>query len=164
MKKTHLAVAVIGALVISSSTIASAEGGSHRRLGGYLTHMTSVPPIALSSGAGVLTIDTTGTVPSFAFDTTTVTPHIDFDPSKAAIQFDSNSATSEDGEDDDDYLPAGASLPVIPALPPVAPSNPTAPTVPATPPLLSAGLPKHFDNSGEDNADDSDNFTANSEG
>ena len=76
MNKRHLSVAVIAALALSSSTIASAEGGSHRRMGGY-EHISSVAPIGLSDNSAVLTIDTSSTTPSFHFDTLTATSNFD---------------------------------------------------------------------------------------
>lgn len=145
MNKRHLSVAVVAVLALSSSTIASAEGGSHRRNGGY-EHIGSVAPIGLSNNGGVLTIDTSTATPSFLFDTTTVTPHIDFDPSKLVTHFDTSTATanfddepgiSDDGEGEDDSLPAGNSLfSTNPATPPAglsAPSVPIDPNAPAAP-------------------------------
>lgn len=135
MKKRHLAVAVVAILALSSSTIASAEGGSHRRMGGY-DHVSSISAIALSASGGILTIDTSTAVPSFRFDTATVTPHIDFDTSTVTTHFDTSTATSgeddepgisDDGEDDDDFLPAGVAIPVVPEDPD-SPSTPTTPS------------------------------------
>lgn len=138
MNKRQLAVAVVAALALSSSTIASAEGGSHRRMGEY-DHITAVAPIALANTGGLLTLDTSTDVPSFHFDTTTVTPHIDFDTSTATLNFDDEPGSSGDGEDD--ALPAGNSVthsedsdgthvaipPAAPGTPPSAPSWITKP-------------------------------------
>lgn len=163
MNKRQLSVAVVALLALSSSTIASAEGGSHRRMGEY-NHIGSVAPISLSNNGGVLTIDTSAGTPSFHFDTTTVTPHIDFDHSKLTTHFDTSTAAanfddepgiSDDGVGEDDFLPAvsasGAVSPVIP------------PTVPATPPTTPSWITKphaksnddgeHSDHSSEDSQD-----------
>lgn len=138
MNKRHLTVAVVAALALSSSTIASAEGSSHRRIGGH-EHKGSVAPIGLSNVGGILTIDTSTVTPSFAFDTTTVTPHIDFDPSKLTTSFDTATATSkfddkpgisDDGVGADDFLPGlSPSGSVNPVIPPAAPGTP--PTAPS---------------------------------
>lgn len=129
MNKRHLAVTVVAVLVLSSSTIASAEGGSHRKSGEHKhKNIHSIAPIALSSNVGVLTIDTSTAVPSFTFDTGTVIPHIDFDTSTATPHFDDELGISEDGQGEDDFLSAGNSLPpVVPSTPPAAPSWITKP-------------------------------------
>lgn len=156
MKKRHLTVAVVAVLALSSSTIASAEGGSHRRIGGY-EHMSAVAAIALSNNFGILTIDTSTAEPSFHFDTTTVAPHIDFDSSEASTHFDTSTATSgfEDepgvsGEGEDDSLPAGVATPILPV-------NPTAP---ATTP---SWITKPHAKSNDDNQDHSDHSSEDSQ-
>lgn len=160
MNKRHLAVAVVAVLALSSSTIASAEGGSHRRMGGF-DHISSVAPIALSNNGGVLTIDTSTAVPSFVFDTMTATPHIDFDTSTVTTHFDTSTATSgfddepgisDDGEGDDDYLPAGLTTPVVPV-------DPNAPATPATPSWIT----KPHAKSNDDNRDHSEQSSDESE-
>jgi hypothetical protein len=161
MNKRHLSVAVVAVLALSSSTIASAEGGSHRRIGGY-EHIESVAPIGLSNTGGVLTIDTSTATPSFLFDTTTVTPHIDFDPSKLMTHFDTSTATnnfddepgvSDDGVGEDDSLPAGNST-VSPVIPPAAPGTPpTTPSWITKPHAKSNDDGDHSDHSSEDSQD-----------
>lgn len=149
MKKRHLSVAVVAILALSSSTIASAEGGSHRRMGGY-DHVSAVAAIALGNNFGILTIDTSTAVPSFHFDTTTVTPHIDFDSSTSATHFDTSTATSgfddepeiSDDDGEDDSLPAGLTTPVLPV----------SPNAPATP----AWITKPHAKSNDDNQDHSE--------
>jgi hypothetical protein len=135
MKKRHLTVAVVAVLALSSSTIASAEGGSHRRISGF-EHMSANAVIALTNHFGILSIDTSTAEPSFHFDTTTATPHIDFDSETATTHFDTSTATSgsEDepgisSEGEDDSLPAGMTIPVLPTspTPPAAPSWITKP-------------------------------------
>lgn len=167
MQKRHLSLAVVAILALSSSTIASAEGGSHRRIAGY-EHISSVAPIGLNSSGGVLTIDTSTATPSFHFDTTTATPHIDFDPSKLTTHFDTSTATSgfddEPGnsdEGDDDSLPAGA------------PFNPTGsgnsanpmipPAAPGTPPAAPSWITKPHAKSNDDNRDHSDHSSEDSQ-
>ena len=163
MKKRHLAVAVVAALALST-TIASAEGGSHRRIGEY-DHISSVTPISLSNNPGVLTIDTHTTVPNFVFDTSTVTPHIDFDPSTVTAHFDTSTATSsfddepglsDDGQGEDDFLPATSSTfppsAVNPSIPPTgltAPATPLNPNAPLTP-LTPSWITKPHAKSNED--------------
>ncbi len=136
MNKRHLTVAVVAILTLSSSTIASAEGGSHRRMGEY-DHVSSIAAISLSASAGILTVDTSTAVPSFLFDTATVTPHIDFDTSTSTTHFDTSTATSgwddepgisDDGEEEDDFLPAGATIPVVPADSDSDSDSPSAPS------------------------------------
>lgn len=144
MNKRHLAVAVVAVLALSSSTIASAEGGSHRRMSGF-EHIGLVSPIALSNSGGVLTLDTSTAVPSLIFDTTTVTPHIDFDTSTATTYFDDEPGVSDDGEGEDDSLPAGLATPV-------APHDPNAPTTPAVPSWIT----KPHAKSNDDNQDHSE--------
>lgn len=161
MNKRHLTVAVVAVLALSSSTIASAEGGSHRRMGEY-NHIDSVAAIGLSNNGGVLTIDTSSATPSFHFDTTTVTPHIDFDPSKLMTHFDTSTATSnfddepgvsDDGIGDDDSLPAGNSS-VSPVIPPAAPGTPsTTPSWITKPHAKSNDDGEHSDHSSEDSQD-----------
>lgn len=134
MNKRHLAVAVVAVLALSSSTVASAEGGSHRRMGEY-NHMSVVAAIALANNFGVLTIDTSTAEPSFHFDTRTVSPHIDFESDDATTHFDTSTATSgfddEPGvssEGEDDALPARMTIPPMPThTPPAAPSWMTKP-------------------------------------
>lgn len=167
MNKRHLAVAVVAALALSSSTIASAEGGSHRKMGDY-DHITSVVPIALSNSGGILTIDTSTAVPSFLFDTTTVTPHIDFDASNLTTHFDTSTATSgfddepgisDDGVGEDDSLPAGNSpFPLNPGIPPAGLNTPVVPVDPNAPatPALPSWITKSHAKSNDDNPDHSD--------
>lgn len=137
MKKRHLAVAVVAVLALSSSTVASAEGGSHRRMGEY-NHMSAVAAIALANNFGVLSIDTSTAEPRFHFDTRTVSPHIDFESDGLTTHFDTSTATSgsEDepgisSEGEDDALPAAMTIPALPnpstPTPPVAPSSITKP-------------------------------------
>lgn len=135
MNKRHLAVAVVAALALSSSTIASAEGGSHRRMGDF-DHIGSVAAIALSNSSLVLTVDTSTAQPSFHFDTSTATPHIDFDTSTATTYFDdeagiTDDGVSEDGVGEDDSLPANA--PTNLSTPPsgLTPNSPVTPSVPS---------------------------------
>ncbi len=158
MNKRHLAVAVVAALALSSSTIAAAEGGSHRRMGNY-DHITSVAPIALGNTGGLLTIDTSTVVPRFHFDTTTVTPHIDFDTSTATLNFDDEPGSSDDGEDD--ALPAGNSVThsedsdnTHAAIPP---------TVPGTPPTTPSWITKPHAKSNDDNRDHSEQSSEDSQ-
>ena len=132
MNKSHLAVAVVAALALSSSSFASAEGGSHRRMGEY-NHVSAISQIALSNHAGVLAVNTASGVPSFFFDTTNIAPHIDFESSTATMHFDTSTATANlddepvvSDEGDDDSFPAGISTPLTPV-------NPNAPSVPALP-------------------------------
>jgi hypothetical protein len=156
MNKRHLAVAVVAALALSSSTIASAESGSHRKIGLH-EHRRSVPAIALSNTGGVLMIDTSTVVPSFLFDTTTVTPHIDFDTSTATphIDFDTSTATPHIDDEpgisngvEDDFLPTGNSFP------PFSLSNPTnPPAAPGTPPAAPSWITKPHAKSNDDNPD-----------
>ena len=156
MNKRHLSVAVIAALALSSSTIASAEGGSHRRMGGY-EHISSVAPIGLSDNSAVLTIDTSSTTPSFHFDTSTVSPHIDFDPSKLTTHFDTSTATTNwdagrDDDGEDDSLPAGLNTPVVPA-------DPNAPATPGLPSWIT----KPHAKANDDNRDHSDHSSEESQ-
>ena len=132
MNKSHLAVTVVAALALSSSTFASAEGGSHRRMGEY-NHVSALSQIALSNLGGVFTVNTASGVPSFSLATGTVSPHIDFESSTATIHFDTSTASANfddepivSDEGDDDSLPAGVTTPLTPI-------DPNAPTVPATP-------------------------------
>ena len=155
MKKRHLTVAVVAVLALSSSTIASAEGGSHRRIGGY-DHMSANAIIALSNNFGMLTIDTSTAEPSFHFDTTTVTPHIDFDSETATTHFDTSTATSgfddEPGisdEGEDDSLPAGMTIPALP-------TDPTPSTTPSW-------ITKPHAKSNDDNRDHSDQSSEDSQ-
>lgn len=153
MNKRHLSVAVVAVLALSSSTIASAEGGSHRRMGDF-EHTGFIAPIGLSNSGGVLTIDTSTAVPGFHFDTTTVTPHVDFDTSTATTHFDDEPGVSDDGEGDDDFLPAGNSIfPLAnPALPPsglTTPANPDAPVTPAAPSWITKPHAKSNDDNGD---------------
>jgi hypothetical protein len=99
MNKRHLAVAVVAVLALSSSTFASAEGGSHRRMGNY-DHIASILPIAFGNAVGHLGIDTSMDVPEFEFDTSTATPHIDFDTSTATMHFDDEQGISDDHNGD----------------------------------------------------------------
>lgn len=163
MNKRHLAVAVVAILALSSSTIASAEGGSHRRMGGY-DHVSSIAAIALSASGGVLTIDTSTAVPSFRFDTSTVSPHIDFDTSTLTTHFDTSTATSgfddepgisDDDEGDDDSLPAGLTTPVVPEDPD-SPSGPAAPSAPSW-------ITKPHAKSNDDNRDHSEQSSEDSQ-
>lgn len=160
MNKRHLAVAVVAILALSSSTIASAEGGSHRRMGEY-EHVSSIAAIALSASGGILTIDTSTAVPSFHFDTATVTPHIDFDTSTLTTHFDTSTATSglddepgisDDGEEEDDFLPAGLTIPVVP----VDPNSPSAPAAPSW-------ITKPHAKSNDDNRDHSEQSSEDSQ-
>lgn len=156
MQKRHLTVAVVAILALSSSTMASADGGSHRRGRGY-EHMSANAVIALTNNFGILAIDTSTAVPSFHFDTTTVTPHIDFDSETATTHFDTSTATS-DSEDEpgisdeggDDSLPAGMTIPALP-------SNPTPSTAPSwiTKPHAKSNddNPNHVNQSSEDSQD-----------
>jgi len=158
MKKRHLTVAVVAALALSSSTIASAEGGSHRRIGGY----DHVSAIGLSNNFGILTIDTSAAGPSFLFDTSTAALHVDFDSSTATTHFDTSAATSgfedepgisDDGEGEDDSLPAGITAPVIP-VDPHAPATPAAPSWITKPHAKSNDDSRdHSDQSSEDSQD-----------
>lgn len=141
MNKRHLAVAVVAALALSSSTIASAEGGSHRKMGGY-EYIGSVAPIGLSNSGGTLTIDASTATPSFLFDTSTATPHIDFNLSTGTTNFDDEPGISDDGVvSQDDSLPAISTLtPANPAIPPAGlttPATPIDPNAPATPAVPS---------------------------
>ena len=138
MNKRHLTVAVVAVLALSSSTLASAEGGSHKKMG-QDDHSYSISPIALGNIVGHLGIDTSTIVPKFEFDTSTVTPHIDFDTSTATTHLDDEPGISDDGEED--VLPADNSLsqfddseqanltipPAVPGTPPTAPSWITKP-------------------------------------
>ena len=166
MNKRHLSVAVVAVLALSSSTIASAEGGSHRKMGEY-DHITSVAPIALGNSSGVLTVDTSTAVPSFHFDTATVTPHIDFDLSDLTTHFDTSTATSgfddepgisDDGVGDDDFLPASA---------PFDPENPNDGANPMVPPAASGTPPawvtQPHAKSNSDNRDHSDHSSEDSQ-
>ena len=131
MKKPHLTVAVVAVLALSSSTIASADGDSHRRIRGF-EHMSANAVIALTNNFGILTIDTSTVEPRFSFDTSTVTPHIDFDTSTATTHFDTSTATSgyedeSEESDDDDSLPAGMTIPSLPTGPATVPSWVTKP-------------------------------------
>lgn len=135
MNKRHLAVAVVAALALSSSTIASAEGGSHRRMGDF-DHIGSVGAIGLSNSSLVLTVDTSTAVPSFHFDTSTATPHIDFDTSTATTHFDDEAGITDDGVGEngvgeDDSLPANS--PIHLSTPPsgLLPNSPVTPPVPS---------------------------------
>lgn len=70
MNRRQLAIAVvtvISVVALSSSTIASAEAGSHRKSGRYI-HLGSVAPISLSNSGAVLTIEISGSTPRFYFD------------------------------------------------------------------------------------------------
>lgn len=159
MKKRHLTVAVAAVLALSSSTIASAEGGSHRRISGF-EHMSANAVIALGNNFGILTIDTSTAEPSFHFDTTTVTPHIDFDSTTATTHFDTSTATSgsddEPGisdEGDDDSLPAGMTIPALPNSP-GTPNPSTAPSWITKPHAKSNDDNRdHADQSSEDSQD-----------
>ncbi len=139
MNKRHLAVAVVAALALSSSTIASAEGGSHRKMGNF-DHIASVAPIGLSNSSLVLTVDTSTTEPSFHFDTSTATPHIDFDTSTAVTHFDNEEGITDDGVGEDDSLPANS--PINLSIPPAGltlgtPPAGLTPDTPAAPPVPS---------------------------
>jgi len=165
MNKRHLAVAVVAALALSSSTIASAEGGSHRIMGGY-EHISSVAPIGLSNAGGTLTIDTSTATPSFAFDTSKAAPHIDFNLSTATTNFDDEPGISDDGVGEDDSLPAGSSTsPANPAIPPAgltAPATPADPNAPATP-TVPSWITKPHAKSNDDNAVPSDQSSEDSQ-
>lgn len=141
MNKRHLSVAVVAVLALSSSTIASAEGGSHRRMGEY-NHIDSVAPIALSNSGGVLTIDTSTSTASFHFDTSTATSNVDDEP-----------GISDDGEQGDDSQPAGLTMTVVPA----GPNSPTTPGIPSwikNPQVKSNDDNRdHSDHSSEDSQD-----------
>ena len=166
MNKRHLSVAVIAALALSSSTFASAEGGSHRSTGGY-EHTGSVALIGLSNNSAVLTIDTSSTTPSFHFDTSTASPQIDLDPSELTTHFDTSTATSgfddepgisDDGVGDDAFLPASA---------PFDPENPNDGANPMIPPAASGTPPAwvtqpHAKSNG-DNRDHSDHSSEESQ-
>lgn len=134
MNKRHLAVAVVAALALSSSTVASAEGGSHRRMGDF-EHITAVAPIALSSSSAILTVDTSTSQPSFLFDTSTAVPHIDFDTTTATTHFDDEAGVTDDGVGEDDSLPANGSpfQTPNPSIPPsgLTPNSPAAPSLPS---------------------------------
>jgi hypothetical protein len=154
---------VVAVLALSSSTIASAEGGSHRRIGGY-DHIGSVAPIGLSNIGGILRINTSSDIPSFSFDTATVTPHIDFDPSKLTTRFDTSTATSnfddepglsDDGVGEDDFLPGlSASGSVNPIIPPA---------VPGTPPTAPSWITKPHAKSNDEGGDHSENSSGDSQ-
>ena len=169
MNKRHLAVAVVAVLALSSSTIASAEGGSHRRMGGY-EHISAVAPIGLSNSGGVLTIDTSSNTPSFHFDTSTVNPHIDFDPSRLTTHFDTSTATSnfddepgisDDGVGDDDSMPG---IPPFGGLPNNSANPVVPPVVPGTPPGTPSWITKPHATSNDDNRDHSDHSSEDSQG
>jgi hypothetical protein len=171
MNKRHLAVAVIAALALSSSTIASAEGGSHRKIGLH-KHMSSVPAIALGNRQGVLTIDTSTVVPHFLFDTTTVTPHIDFETSTATPHFDFETSTatthfadkpgiSDDSVGEDDSLPAGNTFPPFGLSNPSNPAIP--PVVPSTPPTAPSWITKPHAKSNDDNRNHSEQSSEDSQ-
>ena len=95
MDRRHLAVAVVAVLALSSSTFASAEGGSHRRMGNR-HHSASIAPIALGNMVGHLGIDTSTVVPELEFDSSTVTSHLEFDTSTATIAFDDEQGISDE--------------------------------------------------------------------
>lgn len=103
MNKRHLAVAVVAVLALSSSTIASAEGGSHRRMSEF-EHITVVAPIGLGNSPIILTIDTSTAEPHFQFDTNTAIAHVDFDTVTATAQFDDEEGITDDGIGQDDSL------------------------------------------------------------
>jgi len=156
MNKRHLAVAVVAALALSSSTIASAEGGSHRRMGDF-EHMTSVAQIGLSNTSGILSIDTSTSEPAFIFDTSTVTPHIDFDTSTATTHFDDEAGITDDGVGEDDSLPAGNSTfpPANPAIPPLG-LTPNSPAAPSLPSWIAKPQAKSNDDGGNESGQSSD--------
>ena len=132
MNKRHLAVAVVSALALSSSTVASAEGGSHRRMGDF-DHITS---IGLSNSSAILTIDSSTAEPRFHFDTSTALPHIDFDTSTATTHFDDEPGVTDDGVGQNDSLSEDSSTALPPLNPSQAPSgltqnSPAAPSLPS---------------------------------
>ena len=134
MNKGHLAVAVVAVLALSSSTIASAEGGSHRKMGDF-DHITSVAPIGLSGSPLILTIDTSTAEPSFHFDTSTATPHIDFDTSTATTHFDDEAGIADDGVGQDDSLASDS--PIFPPTNLSTPPSGLTPNAPSTPQIPS---------------------------
>jgi hypothetical protein len=160
MNKAQLAVAVVAALALSSSTIASAEGNSHRKIGLH-EHTKSVPAIALGNSDSVLTIDTSTVVLQFRFDTSTVTPHIDFDTSTATTHFDDKPGISDDSVGEDDFLPASDTFPPIGLT---NPSNPSVPPVlPSTPAVTPSWITKPHAKSNDENRDHSEQFSEDSQ-
>ena len=154
MNKRHLAVAVVAVLALSSSTIASAEGGSHRRISNF-EHITSVAPIGLSNSPIILTIDTSTAVPSFSFDTSTVIPHIDFDTSTATTHFDDEKGLTDDGTGQDDSLSANGSIPANPSIPPAG-LTPNAPSSPQLPTWIKKPQAKSNDENGSQSGQSSE--------
>ncbi|HEX7405085.1 MAG TPA: hypothetical protein VF307_04080 [Candidatus Nanopelagicaceae bacterium] len=134
MNKRHLAVAVVAVLALSSSTIASAEGGSHRRMSDF-EHITSVAPIGLSNSPIILTIDTSTAEPRFHFDTSTAVAHIDFDRTTATTHFDDEAGITDDGVGQDDFLPGNS--PIFPPSNLSTPPSGLTPNAPVTPPVPS---------------------------
>ena len=169
MNKRHLAVAVVAVLAMSSSTIASAEGGSHRIMGEY-DHIGSIPPIALSNAGGLLTIDTSTVVPSFHFDTTTVTPPIDSETSTVTPPIDSETSTATTYFDDEPGISDDGAENVLPAGNSFSQSDDSEltnlaipPAVPGTPPTAPSWITKPQAKSNDSNQDHSDQSSEDSQ-
>jgi len=154
MNKGHLAVAVVAVLALSSSTIASAEGGSHRRMSDF-EHITSVAPIGLSNSPIILTIDTSTAEPSFHFDTSTAVPHIDFDTSTATTYFDDEAGITDDGVGQDDSLSGDGPSPTNLSSPPSG-LTPNAPTTPPVPSWIKKPQAKSNDENGSQSGQSSE--------
>ena len=123
IKRNHLIAIAVGALLLSNSNLALAQGGDQKRANkSGSKHEQKIKPIKLKDGIGVLSLDTSTVVPKFQFDTSTVVPHVEFDEDHHP-RFDTSTVTSpwpplqfpngfgshhgddgddEDGDDDDD--------------------------------------------------------------
>ena len=154
MNKRHLAVAVVAVLALSSSTIASAEGGSHRRISNF-RHITSVAPISLNNSPITLTIDTSTAEPRFNFDTSTAVAHIDFDTATATTHFDGQTGITDDGVGQDDSLPGNSALPLNLSIPPAG-LTPNAPVTPALPTWIKKPQAKSNDENGSQSGQSSE--------
>lgn len=94
IKRDHLIAIAVGALLLSSSNLALAQAGDHKKENNsHSKHEKKIKPIKLG-GIGVLSLDTSTVVPKFQFDTSTVVPHIEIDEDHIP-RFDTSTATSE---------------------------------------------------------------------